>query len=240
MNFRSISLSSRLVTHSARRSFHNSTAKRAILMPSVSPFMTQGTIARWVKKEGDAFHAGDVLLEIESEYHTIRVEAQNPGVLGKILSPDGSTNVPVEQVIALATKTPQEMVSMRAHAPMPPPPPPSVHHHSYPSPRGVGLEHAKVPMMASARRTSSFEMRDATIRGLVMDHAGPQHLPAPEPSVQPPSPNESVDPGGSNESHYQAAVIRKTIVSSLSRQRSGSKSSDEKKCTTAQYFDGIL
>ncbi|KAJ7684524.1 single hybrid motif-containing protein [Mycena polygramma] len=227
--------------------FHNSSVKRAILMPSISPFMTQCTISRWVKKEGDAFRAGDVLLEIESEYHTIGVEAQNPGVLGKILSPDGSTNVPVEQVIALATKTPQEMVS---HAHMPPPPPPlaaSLHHHSYLSPRGVGLEHAKVPMTVSSHRTPSFEMRDAahstgptTIRGLVMDHAGPQHMPAPEPSVQPPSPNESVDPGGSNESHYQAAVIRKTIVSGLSRQRSGSKSSDEKKCATAQYFDGIL
>ncbi|KAF8191493.1 single hybrid motif-containing protein, partial [Mycena galopus ATCC 62051] len=80
---------------------HGSSVRCSIMMPALSPFMTQGTISRWLKKEGEAFQAGDVILEIESEYDTMNIEAENPGIMGKILSPDGSTNVPVEQVFKL-------------------------------------------------------------------------------------------------------------------------------------------
>ncbi|KAJ7826647.1 single hybrid motif-containing protein [Mycena leptocephala] len=243
MNSRSISLSSRLVPQPGRRSFHRSSTKRAIMMPALSPFMTQGTVSRWFKREGEAFHAGDILLEIESEYTTMDVEAQNPGIMGKILSPAGTTNVPVEQVIALAAKTPQEIERMKAQVQMPPPPPPprtptfQHHHHPHFTNRGIGLEHAKGPMMAPVHRTpSSIDINDtvhssgaATVRGMVMDHAGLQHTHVPTPSDEPRLPHD-VD---------QAAELRKTIVSTLSRRGSGAKSSC-KKCTTTQYFDGLL
>ncbi|KAJ6546925.1 single hybrid motif-containing protein [Mycena capillaripes] len=205
------------------------------MMPALSPFMTQGTISRWFKKEGEEFRSGDILLEIESEYATINVEALNSGILGKILSPDGSTNVPVEQVIALVAKTPQEMVRMQAPAHMPPPTPPL----ATPTHHRAGLEQAKGLMMASVHRTpSAFEIHDAvhpsgaaTVRGIVMDHARPQDTPVAAPSA---------DTGPPDESDDQAALLRKTIVSTLSRRGSGAKSSRSTKCTTAQYFDGIL
>ncbi|TFK60003.1 single hybrid motif-containing protein [Pluteus cervinus] len=90
--------------HTHRRAIHHSSVRYAITnmeMPAMSPTMTEGGIAGWKKKEGEAFTAGDVLLEIETDKATIDVEAQEDGVLGKIILPDGSKNVPVGKVIAL-------------------------------------------------------------------------------------------------------------------------------------------
>jgi len=70
-------------------------------MPAMSPTMTEGGIASWKKREGETFSAGDVLLEIETDKATIDVEAQEDGVVGKILLQDGVKNVPVGKVIAL-------------------------------------------------------------------------------------------------------------------------------------------
>ncbi|KAJ4469102.1 hypothetical protein C8J55DRAFT_460611 [Lentinula edodes] len=101
-----------------QQSFHESRATQAIMMPALSPFMTEGTITRWLKKEGEAFSAGDVLLQIESDnYATLDVQAEMPGVLGKILIPDGTSNVPVEKVLAVVTRDAQELARLR-----PPPP----------------------------------------------------------------------------------------------------------------------
>ncbi|EJU05824.1 single hybrid motif-containing protein, partial [Dacryopinax primogenitus] len=69
--------------------------------PAMSPTMTEGGIAAWKIKEGDHFSAGDLLLEIETDKATMDVEAQDDGVLGKILVPNGSKGVPVGKVIAL-------------------------------------------------------------------------------------------------------------------------------------------
>lgn len=70
-------------------------------MPAMSPTMTEGGISAWKKKEGQSFAAGDVLLEIETDKATIEVEAQDDGVLGKILAPDGTKNLPIGKLIAL-------------------------------------------------------------------------------------------------------------------------------------------
>ena len=72
-----------------------------ILMPALSPTMTEGKIARWLKKEGDAVRAGDVLAEIETDKATMEVEAVDEGKLGKILIPEGTENVAVNTPIAL-------------------------------------------------------------------------------------------------------------------------------------------
>ncbi|KAJ7815501.1 single hybrid motif-containing protein [Mycena olivaceomarginata] len=87
-----------------RRLLHQTHARRAIThleMPAMSPTMTEGGIAGWKKKTGESFTAGDVLLEIETDKATIDVEAQDDGVLGLIVVPDGSKNVVVGKVIAL-------------------------------------------------------------------------------------------------------------------------------------------
>ncbi|KAF9265779.1 single hybrid motif-containing protein [Marasmius fiardii PR-910] len=89
---------------STRRCLHQSSKRSAITkfqMPAMSPTMSEGGIASWKKKEGESFVAGDVLLEIETDKATIDVEAQDDGVVGKILLPDGTKNVKVGKLIAL-------------------------------------------------------------------------------------------------------------------------------------------
>ncbi|CCL98976.1 uncharacterized protein FIBRA_00984 [Fibroporia radiculosa] len=70
-------------------------------MPAMSPTMTEGGIAAWKKKEGETFAAGDVVLEIETDKATIDVEAQDDGILAKIIAPDGSKNISVGSPIAI-------------------------------------------------------------------------------------------------------------------------------------------
>ncbi|HBK07003.1 MAG TPA: pyruvate dehydrogenase complex dihydrolipoamide acetyltransferase [Acetobacteraceae bacterium] len=72
-----------------------------ILMPALSPTMTEGTLARWLKKEGDTIKAGDVIAEIETDKATMEVEAVDEGVLGKILVADGAAGVKVNEPIAI-------------------------------------------------------------------------------------------------------------------------------------------
>ena len=72
-----------------------------ILMPALSPTMTEGTLTRWLKHEGDAIKAGDVIAEIETDKATMEVEAVDEGVLGKILIADGTENVKVNAPIAV-------------------------------------------------------------------------------------------------------------------------------------------
>ncbi|MCF3629163.1 pyruvate dehydrogenase complex dihydrolipoamide acetyltransferase [Thalassospiraceae bacterium LMO-SO8] len=72
-----------------------------ILMPALSPTMTEGNLAKWHKKEGDAVESGDVLAEIETDKATMEVEAVDEGILGKIVVPEGTADVAVNAVIAL-------------------------------------------------------------------------------------------------------------------------------------------
>ena len=72
-----------------------------ILMPALSPTMEEGKLAKWLKKEGDAVKAGDVIAEIETDKATMEFEAVDEGTLGKILVPEGTENVKVNTPIAL-------------------------------------------------------------------------------------------------------------------------------------------
>ncbi len=70
-------------------------------MPALSPTMEEGTLARWLKQEGDAIEIGDIIAEIETDKATMEFESVDEGVLGKILVAEGSENVAVGTVIAL-------------------------------------------------------------------------------------------------------------------------------------------
>ncbi|HEY7384526.1 MAG TPA: pyruvate dehydrogenase complex dihydrolipoamide acetyltransferase [Beijerinckiaceae bacterium] len=72
-----------------------------ILMPALSPTMEKGNLAKWLKKEGDAVKSGDVIAEIETDKATMEVEAVDEGILAKIVVPEGTADVPVNQLIAL-------------------------------------------------------------------------------------------------------------------------------------------
>jgi pyruvate dehydrogenase E2 component (dihydrolipoamide acetyltransferase) len=72
-----------------------------ILMPALSPTMEKGNLAKWLKKEGDKVKSGDVIAEIETDKATMEVEAVDEGTLAKIVVPEGTADVPVNQVIAV-------------------------------------------------------------------------------------------------------------------------------------------
>jgi pyruvate dehydrogenase E2 component (dihydrolipoamide acetyltransferase) len=72
-----------------------------ILMPALSPTMTEGNVTKWLKREGEEVHSGDVLAEIETDKATMEFEAVEDGRLGKILVPEGAQGIKVNQPIAL-------------------------------------------------------------------------------------------------------------------------------------------
>jgi pyruvate dehydrogenase E2 component (dihydrolipoyllysine-residue acetyltransferase) len=85
-----------------------------ILMPALSPTMEKGNLARWLKKEGDKIKSGDVLAEIETDKATMEVEAIDDGILAKIVVPDGTADVPVNDVIGLITEEGEDAASVQA------------------------------------------------------------------------------------------------------------------------------
>ncbi len=93
-------------------------------MPALSPTMTEGNLARWLKKEGDAIVAGDVLVEIETDKATMEVEAVDEGTLGRILVPDGTEAVAVNAVIGVILGEGEDSAALDAAASPPPPSPP--------------------------------------------------------------------------------------------------------------------
>jgi len=72
-----------------------------ILMPALSPTMEKGNLAKWLKREGDPVKPGDILAEIETDKATMEVEAVDDGVLAKIIVPDGTADVAVNQLIGI-------------------------------------------------------------------------------------------------------------------------------------------
>src|ERR1051326_3245236 len=80
-----------------------------VLMPALSPTMTEGKIARWIKSEGDTVHAGDVLAEIETDKATMEVEAVDEGVLAKIVIAEGTDHVAVNTPIALIAENGEDV-----------------------------------------------------------------------------------------------------------------------------------
>src|SRR3954462_6831221 len=93
-----------------------------ILMPALSPTMEKGNLSKWLKKEGDTIKSGDVLAEIETDKATMEVEAVDEGVLAKIVVPEGTADVPVNQLIGLIASEGEDAKSVGAGAASPAPP----------------------------------------------------------------------------------------------------------------------
>lgn len=88
-----------------------------ILMPALSPTMEEGTLSKWLKKEGDAIKSGDVIAEIETDKATMEVEAVDEGVLAKIVVPEGTENVKVNAVIAVLAADGEDVSKAEASRP---------------------------------------------------------------------------------------------------------------------------
>src|SRR5947208_1274085 len=85
-----------------------------VLMPALSPTMTEGKIARWVKNVGEPVRAGDVLAEIETDKATMEVEAVDEGVLAKIVIPEGTDHVAVNTPIAVIAENGEDVGEVEA------------------------------------------------------------------------------------------------------------------------------
>ena len=85
-----------------------------ILMPALSPTMTEGTLAKWAKAVGDTITSGDLLAEIETDKATMEIEAVDEGILGKILVAEGTEGVPVNQLIGLILEDGEDASALEA------------------------------------------------------------------------------------------------------------------------------
>src|SRR5216117_1857522 len=94
-----------------------------VLMPALSPTMEKGNLAKWLKKEGDKVKSGDVIAEIETDKATMEVEAVDEGTIAKILVPEGTQDVPVNDVIAVLAGDGEDVKAAGAAAASAPPKP---------------------------------------------------------------------------------------------------------------------
>jgi pyruvate dehydrogenase E2 component (dihydrolipoamide acetyltransferase) len=88
-----------------------------IQMPALSPTMEEGTLAKWLVKEGDIVESGDVMAEIETDKATMEFEAVDEGIIGKILVPEGSTGVKVNEVIAILLDDGEDVSNIEVQEP---------------------------------------------------------------------------------------------------------------------------
>ncbi|RAI56280.1 pyruvate dehydrogenase complex dihydrolipoamide acetyltransferase [Roseicella frigidaeris] len=170
-----------------------------ILMPALSPTMTEGTLARWLKKEGDQVKSGDIIAEIETDKATMEVEAVDEGILGKILVGDGTQGVKVNDPIAVLVE-PGESVG---DAPAPKAPEGKAPEGKAPAPQG---SEAPEPAQSASQAPAieAIKASGGTVAGAAEQ---PVAMPAPQPSGPAPKPN----------GHDQAAAGERVFASPLAR-----------------------
>ena len=122
-----------------------------ILMPALSPTMTEGNLAKWLKKEGEHVKAGDPIAEIETDKATMEVEAVDDGILGRIVVPEGAEGVKVNETIALLLAEGEDGAALEAEAAAPP---------AAPTPAEPPVA-APAPAADTARMTVREALRDA-------------------------------------------------------------------------------
>jgi pyruvate dehydrogenase E2 component (dihydrolipoamide acetyltransferase) len=134
-----------------------------ILMPALSPTMEKGNLAKWLKREGDKVKSGDIIAEIETDKATMEVEAVDEGTIAKIVVPDGTADVPVNQVIAVLAGEGEDPKTAAASAGSAPP---------APKPQAAAPVPAPAPAKAEAPKPAAAP-------------AAAPAAPAPQPAAQP-------------------------------------------------------
>jgi pyruvate dehydrogenase E2 component (dihydrolipoamide acetyltransferase) len=133
-----------------------------ILMPALSPTMEKGNLAKWLKREGDKVKSGDIIAEIETDKATMEVEAVDEGTIAKIVVPDGTADVPVNQVIAVLAGEGEDPKTAAASAGSAAPP--------APKPQAAAPAPAPAPAKAEAPKPTAAPAAPAA--------------PAPQPAAQ--------------------------------------------------------
>ena len=127
-----------------------------ILMPALSPTMEKGNLAKWLKKEGDKVKSGDVIAEIETDKATMEVEAVDEGTIAKILVPEGTQDVPVNDIIAVLAGDGEDVKAA-----------------------GAGAGAAPAPKAAEAPKQPPLRLRQRLRRPRPQQHRAPQAAAAP-------------------------------------------------------------
>jgi len=135
-----------------------------ILMPALSPTMEEGTLSKWLKKEGDTISSGDIIAEIETDKATMEVEAVDEGILAKILVAEGTEGVKVNAIIAILAEDGEDAGSVK------------------PSTNGSAAPEAETPKSATAEpqesssdaETDSQESNDAPAAAVLSDPSIPE------------------------------------------------------------------
>jgi pyruvate dehydrogenase E2 component (dihydrolipoamide acetyltransferase) len=140
-----------------------------ILMPALSPTMTEGSVSRWLKKEGDEIHAGDVIAEIETDKATMEYEAVDEGRLGKIIVPEGAQGIKVNQPIAVLLEEGEDASAIGDVAAPPPAAPPAV-----PAPAVATPQPSPPPSPAEAPKTAPPSASAAEPPQAANGHDAPQ------------------------------------------------------------------
>ena len=84
-----------------------------LALPNLSPTMSKGNIAKWLIKEGDEFKAGDAIADIETDKATVAFEMLDSGILAKILVPEGTKDVPLGTIIAVACRNKSDITQFK-------------------------------------------------------------------------------------------------------------------------------
>ncbi len=134
-----------------------------ILMPALSPTMETGNLAKWLKKEGDPVRAGDIVAEIETDKATMEYEAVDEGTLAKILVPEGASDIPVNEPIAilLSEGEDESAIEEAQRQPTPKPTPAT----STAEPPKNELEKASAPSEAAKEKPVTPAVSDAAASG---------------------------------------------------------------------------
>ena len=146
-----------------------------ILMPALSPTMTEGNLAKWLKKEGDEVRSGDVLAEIETDKATMEVEAVDDGTIGKILVPEGAQGIKVNAPIALLLGEGEDasaLSNLSPPAPEPPPAAPPPQATESPPPPDVASEPALLPASAPSGQRGDGRIFASPLARRMAQHAG--------------------------------------------------------------------
>ena len=137
-----------------------------ILMPALSPTMEEGTLAKWLKNEGDAVKSGDVIAEIETDKATMEVEAVDEGVLTKILIPAGTEHVAVNTPIAVIAGDSEDASAAPAAPAAPKPAAPAAPNPAAPTAPAI---HTNRAMPESPEFPADTPMVDMTVREALRD-----------------------------------------------------------------------
>lgn len=129
-------------------------------MPSLSPTMTEGNIARWLKKEGDKVSPGEVLCEVETDKATVEMECMEEGYLAKILRGDGSNAIKVGEVIAITVEEEEDVAKFKDYKPTSAEPAPASPSKEQSAPSQPKEEVAAEPVASKEPKTT---LSDSTI-----------------------------------------------------------------------------